>query len=89
MKTSLARLFSEKFPQKALRSVIGTQSIIGPFTLCLDYSKSRSVIGTLIATEDGQRLVALFKVEFELDMNSDPCIFTTYRRTAGCPTGSC
>ena len=32
----------------------------------LDYSKSRSVTGTLIATEDGQRLIAFFKDEFDL-----------------------
>ena len=46
---------------------------------CLDYSncKSRSVIGTLVATEDGKRLIEFFKDEFDLDMNSDPSISTT------------
>ena len=36
---------------------------------CLDCSKLRSVIGTLVATEDGQRLIAFFNDEFDLDMN--------------------
>ena len=54
---------------------------------CLDYFKSRlvigkrSVIGTLFATEDGQRLISFFKDEFDLDMNSDPSISTTQHRT--------
>ena len=50
---------------------------------CLDFSKSwsvigtRSVIGTLVATEDGEWLVAFFQDEFDLDMNTDPSISTT------------
>ena len=55
MKTSLARLFSEKCPQKALPTVIAA----------------------LVETEDGQRLIAFFKDEFDLDMNSDPFISMT------------
>ena len=46
----------------------------------LDYCKcqsviaTRSVIGTLVATKDGQRHIAFCKDEFDLDMNSDPAI---------------
>ena len=44
---------------------------------CLDYFKSRSVIGTLVGTKDSQRLITFFKDKFDLDMNSDPSICTT------------
>ena len=61
-------------------SIRYTVSIIESFHLmqCLDYFKSRSVIGTLVATENDQRLIVFFKDEFDLllDMNSDPSIFT-------------
>ena len=46
---------------------------------CLDYFESRSVIGTLNATEDRQR--SFFKDEFELDMNSDLSISMTEHGT--------
>ena len=39
---------------------------------CLDYFKSRAVIGAFVATEDGQRLIAFFKDEFDLDMTLIP-----------------
>ena len=40
---------------------------------CLDFFQFLLVIGTLVATEDGQRFIAFFKDEFDLDMNShDP-----------------
>ena len=54
---------------------------------CLDYSESwlvigtRPVIGTLVATENGQRLIAFFKDEFDLYMHSDPFISTSQHRT--------
>ena len=54
---------------------------------CLDYFKfrsvdgTRSVIGTLVATEVGQRVIAFVKNEFDLDMNSDPSISTTQHGT--------
>ena len=67
VKKSLAKLFSEKCPQKALRSIIGT----------------RSVVDTLVATEDGQRLIAFFKDEFDLDMNSDPLFISATQRQDG------
>ena len=45
---------------------------------CFDYS----VIGTLVGTEDGQRLIlAFFKDEFHIDINSDPSISTTQHGT--------
>ena len=44
MKTFFARPSDEKCPQKALRSIIGTWSVIGP---------SRSVIGTRTVIESG------------------------------------
>ena len=48
---------------------------------CLDYS--RSVIGTFVATEEGQKFIAFFKYDFDLllDMNSDPSISTTQHGT--------
>ena len=49
-----------------------SRSVIGPGPI-----KSQSVIGTLVATKKGQRLVAFFKDEFDLDMNSDKSISTT------------
>ena len=43
----------------------------------------RSVIGTRSIGRNGQRLIVLFKDEFDLqlDMNSDPCISTNQHRT--------
>ena len=52
------------------RSVIGTRSVID-LMQCLDYSKSRSVIGTLVETGD----------EFDLGMNSDSSISTIQHGT--------
>ena len=42
---------------------------------CLYYSQSG--IGTLVASKDGQRLIAFFEDEFDFDMISDPSIPTT------------
>ena len=69
----LVRLFSEKCHEKALRAVIGLSwSVIG----------IRQVIGTLVASEDGQRrLIAFFKDEFDLNTNSDLFISTSQHGT--------
>ena len=74
MKTSVAKFFTEKYPQinRVLQSVIGTRSVFEPSEI-----QSRSVIGKLLATEDDQRLIAFFINEFDLDVNSEPSISTT------------
>ena len=40
-----------------------------------------SIFTTLVATDDSQRLIAFFKDEFDLDMNSDPSFSTTQHGT--------
>ena len=72
LKGSLSTLFSQKCSQKPLRSVIDTCPVIG----------TRPIIGTLVATENGQRLIALFKDELDMNYNSDPSISTIQHRTA-------
>ena len=54
MKTSLARFFIERCPQKTLRPVIGTGLVIWPFRSVIG---TRSVISTLFATGVGQRRI--------------------------------